>query len=168
MNSFIKESIESLDTQLDIVQTCISRLTDDDIWKKLRQETNSIGNLCLHLAGDEYAFIASIIGGKPFIRQRSKEFTDNRVMNADQLIENLILTRQQSKEVIGNFDFNDLEKSIQMPSTTSTLIPEPSKIQSCLSVILYAVEHYAYHTGQIVYMTKPLQTENEHILKWRH
>ncbi|MCM2975129.1 DUF1572 domain-containing protein [Priestia aryabhattai] len=168
MNSFIKESIESLDTQLDIVQTCISRLTDDDIWKKLRQETNSIGNLCLHLAGSEYAFIASIIGGKPFIRQRSKEFTDKRVMNADQLIENLILTRQQSKEVIGNFDFNDLEKSIQMPSTTSTLIPEPSKIQSCLSVILYAVEHYAYHTGQIVYMTKLLQTENEHILKWRH
>lgn len=168
MNSFIKESIESLDTQLDMVQTCISRLTDDDIWKKLRQETNSIGNLCLHLAGSEYAFIASIIGGKPFIRQRSKEFTDKRVMNADQLIENLILTRQQSKEVIGNFDFNDLEKSIQMPSTTSTLIPEPSKVQSCLSVILYVVEHYAYHTGQIVYMTKLLQTENEHILKWRH
>ncbi|UYV51593.1 DinB family protein [Priestia megaterium] len=168
MNSFIKESIESLDTQLDIVQTCISRLTDDDIWKKLRQETNSIGNLCLHLAGSEYAFIASIIGGKPFIRQRSKEFTDKRVMNADQLIENLILTRQQSKEVIGNFDFNDLEKSIQMPSTTITLIPEPSKVQSCLSVILYVVEHYAYHTGQIVYMTKLLQTENEHILKWRH
>ncbi|KML30789.1 MULTISPECIES: DinB family protein [Priestia] len=168
MNSFIKESIESLDTQLNIIQTCISRLEDDDIWKKFRQETNSIGNLCLHLAGSEYAFIASIIGGKPFIRQRSKEFTDNRVMNADQLIENLILTRQQSKEVIGNFDFNDLEKSIQMPSTTSTLIPEPSKVQSCLSVILYAVEHYAYHTGQIVYMTKLLQTENEHILKWRH
>jgi len=168
MNSFIKESIKSLDTQLDIIQTCISRLADDDIWKKFRQETNSIGNLCLHLAGSEYAFIVSIIGGKPFIRQRSKEFTDNRVMNADQLIENLILTRQQSKEVIGNFDFNDLEKSIQMPSTTSTLIPEPSKIQSCLSVILYAVEHYAYHTGQIVYMTKLLQTENEHILKWRH
>ncbi|BFJ01236.1 MAG: hypothetical protein PME_36710 [Priestia megaterium] len=168
MNSFIKESIESLDTQLNIIQTCISRLEDDDIWKKLRQETNSIGNLCLHLAGSEYAFIASIIGGKPFIRQRSKEFTDNRVMNADQLIENLILTRQQSKEVIGNFDFNDLAQSIQMLSTTSTLIPEPGKVQSCLSVILYTVEHYAYHTGQIVYMTKLLQTENEHVLKWRH
>ncbi|WEA42953.1 DinB family protein [Priestia aryabhattai] len=168
MNSFIKESIKSLDTQLDIIQTCISRLADDDIWKKFRQETNSIGNLCLHLAGSEYAFIVSIIGGKPFIRQRSKEFTDNRVMDSEQLIENLILTRQQSKEVIANFDFNDLEKSIQMPSTTSTLIPEPGKVQSCLSVILYAVEHYAYHTGQIVYMTKLLQMKNEHILKWRH
>ncbi|MCM3251696.1 MULTISPECIES: DinB family protein [Priestia] len=168
MNSFIKESIKSLDTQLDIIQTCISRLADDDIWKKFRQETNSIGNLCLHFAGSEYAFIVSIIGGKPFIRQRSKEFTDNRVMDSEQLIENLIFTRQQSKEVIANFDFNDLEKSIQMPSTTSALIPEPGKVQSCLSVILYAAEHYAYHTGQIVYMTKLLQMKNEHILKWRH
>ncbi|MDO6847898.1 DUF1572 family protein [Priestia megaterium] len=111
MNCFIKESIESLDTQLNIIQTCISRLEDNDIWKKFRQETNSIGNLCLHLAGSEYAFISSIIGGKPFIRQRSKEFTDNRVMNSDQLIENLILTRQRSKEVVGNFDFNDLKSN---------------------------------------------------------
>lgn len=68
MNEFIKESLASLDTQLSIIETAVSRLTEENIWKKYKEDVNSVGNLCLHLAGSEYAFISSIIGGMPFIK----------------------------------------------------------------------------------------------------
>ncbi len=168
MNEFIKESLTSLDNQLSVIETSINRLTEEDLWKKFKDETNSIGNLCLHLAGSEYAFIVSIVGGNPIIRQRSKEFTDDKVMNSMQMVELLKEVRLQSKKIINKMDYTDLMKEIQMPASTNTIILEESKNQSILSVIMYVVEHYAYHTGQIVYMTKLLQKSNEHILKWRH
>jgi uncharacterized damage-inducible protein DinB len=168
MNEFIKESLESLDTQLSIIETAIYRLTEEDIWNKLKEEVNSVGNLCLHLAGSEYAFISSIIGGMPVIRKRSKEFTDIAVMNAKELIVNLKSVRNKSKEVLGKMDYSDLAREVILPASTSTVVPEPSKTKSCLSIILYVVEHYAYHTGQIVYLTKHLQSNGEHLLKWRH
>ena len=168
MNEFIKESLTSLDNQLSIIETSINRLTEEDVWEIFKGETNSIGNLCLHLAGSEYAFIVSIIGGNPIIRQRSKEFTDHKVVNSQQVLKLLQEVRLQSKKIINKMDYPDLMREIQMPATTSTAIPEESKNQSILSVIMYVVEHYAYHTGQIVYMTKLLQKGSEHILKWRH
>jgi uncharacterized damage-inducible protein DinB len=168
MNEFIKESLASLDTQLLIIETAINRLSEEDIWKKFKEEMNSVGNLCLHLAGSEYAFISSIIGGMPLIRKRSNEFTDYAIMNGKELVENLKNVRYQSKEVIEKMDYSDLAREIYLPASSSTVTPEPSKTQSCLSVVLYVIEHYSFHTGQIVYITKLLQSNGEHLLKWKH
>ena len=168
MNEFIKESIISLDSQLAAIETCINRLTEKEVWYRFKDGTNSIGNLCLHLAGSEYAYIVSIVGENPVIRQRSKEFTDDKVADSQQLLQRLKEVRVQSKEIMNKMDYSDLMKEIQMPASKSTVPPEEGKTQSILSVMMYVVEHYAYHTGQIVYMTKLLQKRSEHILKWRH
>lgn len=168
VNEFSKEVLMSLDNQLAAIELSINRLTEEDLWHRFKDETNSIGNLCLHLAGSEYAFIVSIVGGNPIIRQRSKEFTDDKIMNSQQLLQQLKEVRVQSKEIINGMNDADLMKQIQMPPSKSAVPHEEGKKQSVLSVIMYVVEHYAYHTGQIVYMTKLLQEGNEHILKWRH
>lgn len=166
MNEFVRESLASLDSQLDIIETCLGRINEDQVWYKADDALNSIGNLCLHLAGSEYAFISSIIGGRPFIRQRSKEFTDFRTMNVSQLLVNLKSVRAKSKDILTKIGPEELNRQVEIPKSTSSTAP--GQTRSCLSVILYVVEHYAYHTGQIVYMTKILQEGTEHVLKWRH
>lgn len=168
MNTFVKESLLSLDTELAAIEVAVNRLSEEDIWKVLREETNSIGNLCLHLAGSEYGFIVSIVGGNPFIRQRSSEFTDSYVMNKQQLINRLQEVRRQSKEVLSQMNEEELIREVDIPASKNTVVPEPAKKQSCLSVIMKVVTHYAYHSGQIVYLTKLLQEGNQHVLKWRH
>lgn len=89
-------------------------------------------------------------------------------MNGEELVQNLNNVRCQSKKVLDKLDDSDLARQIEMPASSSTVTPEPAKFQSCLSVILYVVEHYSYHTGQIVYITKLLQNSDEYLLKWRH
>ncbi|CAM4482760.1 DUF1572 family protein [Paenibacillus typhae] len=39
---------------------------------------------------------------------------------------------------------------------------------SIQKILTGAAEHYAYHTGQIVYVTRWLQDEEEHPLAWKH
>ena len=66
-------------------------------WKRLRVSTNSVGNLCLHLAGNEYQNFVSAIGNKAFIRKRSQgEFNIEGGMTRDELINLLLTTREES------------------------------------------------------------------------
>jgi hypothetical protein len=59
---FIAMTLNLLDKELEKNQLALSRISDEALWKKLREGTNSIGNLCLHLAGNEYHNIVSSIG----------------------------------------------------------------------------------------------------------
>ncbi|PZE19496.1 hypothetical protein CBW46_018335 [Paenibacillus xerothermodurans] len=52
----------------------------------MRENTNSVGNLCMHLGSNEYQNIISAIGGRPFIRERSLEFQVNAGMTGAELI----------------------------------------------------------------------------------
>lgn len=39
---------------------------------------------------------------------------------------------------------------------------------SIQKILIGAAEHYAYHTGQIVFASKLLQEEDVHLLNWQH
>lgn len=40
---------------------------------------------------------------------------------------------------------------------------------SIQKIMIGAAEHYSYHTGQIVYASKLLQKEDDHLLNnWKH
>ncbi|MDQ0492441.1 hypothetical protein [Paenibacillus brasilensis] len=51
MPDLIKHVLEDMNKQLDRIIKSINPLDDDLIWKKMKDSMNSIGNLCLHLAG---------------------------------------------------------------------------------------------------------------------
>ena len=85
MSNFIEEILKQMDIQLDRIEICLNRLSEENIWKKVKSDTNSIGNLCVHLAGNEFQNFVSGIGQQPFIRERSKEFTDTKSFSREEI-----------------------------------------------------------------------------------
>ncbi|WP_232229171.1 DUF1572 domain-containing protein [Paenibacillus zanthoxyli] len=72
--------------QLERIKKSLIPFDDDSIWKKIKHSTNSIGNLCLHMAGNEYQNFVSAVGNNPFIRERSREFKTEGGIAKEELI----------------------------------------------------------------------------------
>lgn len=179
MNHLVAYALQMMDGDLQKISAAMQRLPDELIWKRFRESTNSIGNLCLHLAGAEYQRVSSAIGGKELVRERSLEFTSEGGLSAAELLERLQLVRTQSKEVLAAITDEQLEQEIPMyfkpedwqrmlqhsPNYSSNPTYKPQKT---LLVLLSLANHYSYHTGQIVMLAKQLQESSEQILQFKH
>jgi uncharacterized damage-inducible protein DinB len=166
MNLFIRQTLNLLDTELDRIKAALERLPEELVWKKMRKSTNSIGNLCLHVAGNEYQNIVSGIGQKPFIRERSAEFLSEGGFTASELLDELTSVREQTRIELKSITPNEFEKEIVISYPPETGIA--SYTSTLLEIVYHTTAHYSYHTGQIVYVTKLMQKGDEHLLKWRH
>jgi uncharacterized damage-inducible protein DinB len=163
---FIAMTLNLLDKELEKNLLALSRISDEALWKKLREGTNSIGNLCLHLAGNEYHNIVSSIGGYPYVRERSAEFLAEGGYTCRELSEYLSAVREKSHEVLTALSEDDLGREININYPPEAGIISYSRQ---MRELLYHVSvHYAYHTGQIVYITRLIQEGNGNLLKWRH
>jgi uncharacterized damage-inducible protein DinB len=176
MSGFIEEVLKLMNTQLNRVETCLKKLSEEDIWKKVKSNTNSIGNLCIHLAGNEYQHFVSGIGKQPFIRERSQEFSAINILGKEELINHLRLVREKSSAVLLMLDEQDLMKEVKIyydeedwerMKNTATA-GDSFYIRPIQTHLFHVAEHYAYHTGQIVYITKLLLEDNEYITEFRH
>src|SRR5215510_15345227 len=71
------------------IERCISLLTGEQIWWRANAESNSIGNLLLHLAGNVRQWIVSGIGGATDVRERDKEFSERGPLPSSELLSRL-------------------------------------------------------------------------------
>jgi uncharacterized damage-inducible protein DinB len=163
---FITMTLHLLDNELEKIQKALTRISDEALWEKQREGTNSIGNLCLHLAGNEYHNIVNSIGGYPYIRERSAEFEAEGGLTCHELAAHLTEVRKKSREVLTALTENDLyrEVSIEYPPDAGI----SSYNRKIMELLYHVTTHYGYHCGQIVYMTRLVQEQNMHLLKWRH
>ncbi|WP_232697450.1 DinB family protein [Brevibacillus daliensis] len=166
MHPFYLQTLNLLDTELDRIQIALNTLPRDMLWKKVRDQTNSVGNLCLHLAGNEYQNMVSGIGGKPFIRERSAEFLAEGGRTREELLVYLMEVRGQTRDVFTNLTEDDLMREVFISYPPDAGIASFSR--SLLDLVYHTTAHCSYHTGQIMYITKILQSENKHLLSWRH
>jgi len=73
--AFVHQSVEYLlNDYLPKIQRCLEQLTDEQIWWRPNSQTNSIGNLVLHLSGNARQWIVCGLGDQPDHRNRSLEF----------------------------------------------------------------------------------------------
>lgn len=179
MNRVVSYALQTMDADLQRIHTSLGRLSPELVWKRFRESTNSVGNLCLHLAGAEYQRVSSAIGGKPLIRERTLEFTIEGGFKPDELSQQLHRVREQSKEVLAQLSDEELEKEIPMffkPDDWKRMLEHSPnynshpayKPQKTLHVIIGLASHYSYHTGQIVMLAKQLQEGHEQILQFKH
>src|SRR5262245_65982024 len=63
-----------LDDYLPKLLHCVNQMSDDDLWWRPNEVSNSIGNLVLHLSGNLRQWIVSSVGGASFKRDRDAEF----------------------------------------------------------------------------------------------
>jgi len=128
------------------IERCLEKLTDDQIWWRANEESNSIGNLILHLCGNARQWIICGVGGAPDNRDRDAEFAQRETIPRDELLTLLRSTLSEVHSTLLNLD----------PS----LLLEQRKIQGndveLLEAIFHVTEHFSMHAGQIFLLTKLL------------
>lgn len=174
---YIDEILKTMNTELNRILTCLDNLTEDQIWYRFKPSMNSIGNLCVHLAGNEYQHFISGIGNKPNIRQRTLEFTSERTYSRHELKDLLNDTRNQSTSVLENLTEDDLSRSVKilfsiedwnaMKDRSSEEV-DPGFTKPIQVILFQACEHYGYHSGQIVLLTKLLKDVEGSISGYKH
>lgn len=143
---FLEFSSKKLRQLLSRIHVCLEMLDEDRLWLRAGDSSNSIANLCLHLSGNVRQWILHGIAGQPDTRARDAEFAAREGLGKAALWTRLHDTVQQACAVIDNLPSEDL---------TRTVRPQNYDV-SVLEAIYHVVEHFAQHTGQILYATKAL------------
>ena len=134
------------------IERSLELLTDEQIWWRANPQSNSIGNLLMHLGGNVRQWIVCGIGGAADNRDRDSEFAQRDTIPRDKLLGGLKQTLNEADATLAKFDPGKLL--------------ERHSIQGCdvtaLAAIFHVVEHFSMHVGQIVYITKELTAHDLH------
>ncbi|MFC5529541.1 DUF1572 family protein [Cohnella yongneupensis] len=172
MIELIKHVMEDMNKQLDRVEKSLNQLNDELIWRRMKDSMNSIGNLCLHLAGNEYQNFVSAIGNRPFIRERTREFTTDGGISKEELIILLRKTRSESEDVLSELSNDDLSREVTIHydredwnrmHRSDAHAEETYDTRLIGRLLIQVSAHYGYHAGQIVVLAKMLRGTNEHV-----
>lgn len=142
---FIDESRRYLSAEyLPKIRTCLEQLSDEVIWWRANEASNSIGNLVLHLAGNLRQWITSGVGGAPDTRNRPLEFKQRDPIGGGELLAILTAAVESADATLAHLAPAALleRRTIQGQETT------------VFAAIYHAVEHFGMHTGQIILVTK--------------
>jgi uncharacterized damage-inducible protein DinB len=129
---------------------CLEDMSEEDVWWRPNEQSNSVGNLVLHLCGNMRQWILNSIGDAQFDRDRDAEFAERRPKPKAELIASIEGTVNEVARVLGDLAPDSLLKRFPV-QTYST---------SRLQAIYHVVEHFSYHLGQILYIYK-LRTERD-------
>lgn len=131
------------------VESCLERLTDEEIWWRPNEESNSIGNLLMHLEGSTRNWIISVAGESYSPRNRQQEFDERKHIPKVELLGKLRRTVTEGATILTSIDADQLLQKR----------PAGSEEVTVLWAIYHAVEHFAMHTGQIIMLAKMLSKE---------
>jgi hypothetical protein len=132
------------------IETCVDKLSPDQIWNRNSDNANAIGNLVLHLAGNVRQWILHGVGGETDTRVRDTEFATRGGLDPAELKSRLRSTVDAAAVVIRAVPPGILteRRSIQKYDVT------------VIEAILHVVEHFSGHTAQIIFITKYLTGED--------
>jgi uncharacterized damage-inducible protein DinB len=123
---------------------CLGQLSEEEIWWRPNDASNSIGNLVLHLCGNMRQWIISGLGGAADIRERDREFSERGPIARGELREELQHTVRQACGVLARLKPGDLTRRRRIQQFDVTGYEAAAQV----------IEHVAYHLGQIIYVTK--------------
>jgi len=149
-SEFIEQSIYRMHENTPRISKCLDQLTEEEVWQRPNQASNSMGNLVLHLCGNIRQYIVSGLGQQPDIRTRDAEFAALGGISKKELLEKLSSTIREAVAVMRAADEKSLltTRSVQAYQLTG------------IGMIIHVVEHYSYHTGQIAFWTKQLRNQD--------
>lgn len=126
------------------IRRAVKAIPADAIWRRANDQSNSVGNLLLHLAGNVRQWVVSGVGGVPDTRDRAGEFGARKGPGADELLARLEAVLSEADAVIARLTPDDLvqRRSIQ------------ERDVSVMAAVYSAVQHFSTHLGQIIMMAK--------------
>ena len=132
------------------LRTSVEPLTDEQVWWRPNEASNSIGNLILHLNGNVGQWLVTSFDRLESGRNRPAEFAAREGMQAAALLEQLGATVRRASDVLARLTEADLRATLHIQGYTV----------SGLYAVYHVVEHFGMHYGQILYITKLLRGED--------
>jgi uncharacterized damage-inducible protein DinB len=126
------------------IKLAVQDLSYDDIWRRPNEDSNSIGNLIVHLAGNIRQWIVAGIGGVPSDRDRASEFAMRNGPALPELLKLLTAAVTDADKVLAGLDKSELKRARTIQGRETNV----------LDAIYHVVEHFSMHTGQIIMMAK--------------
>jgi uncharacterized damage-inducible protein DinB len=123
---------------------CLEHMPDEDIWWRPNEQSNSVGNLVLHLCGNMRQWMVKSIGGASFTRDRDAEFSARGPVPKTELMASIEAAVRETIAVLEALPENRLLDQYMIQTYRS----------SGLQAIYHVVEHFSYHLGQILYIYK--------------
>ena len=133
-----------VDENINRIFKCLDMLSDEQIWLRIHQHTNPIGNLILHLEGNARQWILATFCHQTDTRQRQLEFDSTEKIPKIQLREKLNQLAQDLNLCFQKISEQELLDEYEVQCYHETGI----------SILVHVIEHFSYHTGQIAYLTK--------------
>src|SRR6267142_761255 len=132
------------------LSNCVKLLSDEQVWWRPNDASNSIGNLILHLNGNVRQWLVSSFSRLDDQRNRPAEFSQRELIPASELLATLGTTLTEASDVLDSLTEADLLMTLQIQGYTV----------SGLHAVYQVVEHFALHYGQILYVTKLLRGQD--------
>jgi hypothetical protein len=129
------------------IRQSIQQLSDEELWWRPNQESNSVGNLILHLSGSIRNYLCRSIGGFDYTRDRAAEFTERGPIPREQLLAIFDQMVEQATATLESFETSRFFGGTE----------EPDYYPNLFDQICGVLTHLSLHTGQIIYVTKMLK-----------
>jgi uncharacterized damage-inducible protein DinB len=129
---------------------CVESLTDDQVWWRPNEASNSVGNLLLHLNGNVGQWLVRSFNRTEDARDRSAEFAERQRVSRAALLDTLGVTLQNASAVLSRLTEGDLLTTLHIQGHTVRGI----------DAVYHVVEHFGMHYGQILYITKLVRGED--------
>ncbi len=146
VQDFKENILYRIDESTRMIQIAFSKITDEYLWERSNNSSNSLGNQILHVCGNMTQYVISSVGEQEDRRDRDAEFDATEGYDKNVLLEKLKVTVTQVKEIIQNATEEQLLKKRYVQGFHF----------SGMGCVIHAVEHYSYHTGQIAFWIKEL------------
>src|SRR5438552_3557681 len=135
--------IEEMEQLRDAVHELVEPVSEGALWSKPVQPGNSIGHLILHLTGNLNHFVGAQLGGSGYVRDREREFTEERPPAKVVMLANLDAAVATFRRVVGGLSAVQLAEA-----------HPHSAFGSVAKALVHLVAHFALHRGQMSYLAR--------------
>jgi uncharacterized damage-inducible protein DinB len=149
ITEFKENTIYRIDESTRMIEIAFRKVNEEQIWNRPNNNSNSLGNLILHLCGNMTQYVIASVGEMEDTRDRDTEFATTQGLSKVELLRKLNDTVSQVKQTIQSATESQLLKKRDVQGFNF----------SGMGCVIHAVEHYSYHTGQIAFWVKQLVDE---------
>jgi DinB superfamily len=128
------------------LREAVGALTDEQVWWRPNDSSNSIGNLILHLNGNVGQWLVASFNRQEDARNRPQEFSERGQIPVSALLDKLGATLARAADVLGRLTADELLAPYEI---------QGYKVRG-LDAVYQVVEHFGLHYGQILYIAKNL------------
>lgn len=148
--AFIKESTEYMLLNLPRIHKCLDSITEEELWQRPNENSNSIGNLLVHLCGNITQYIHSSLGNEPDIRDRDLEFSRTGGLTKEEIYWKIAVVTEKAIDVLKKISEDELMKIRSVQGFD----------MSGVAIVVHVTEHFSYHVGQITFYVKLLKNKD--------